>query len=115
MQPVHCFQLVDRCFYSRKCVCSCIAAVSAGEDRFDILRCSLLSLYRDLLALPAIPEPEVAKGTPADSSSSSFAQSASDSSSIDQDAPEPASAGASGSHCRAVVHLMVHKSAKVNW
>lgn len=69
----------------------------------------------DLLALPAISEPEVAEGTPVDSSSSSFASSATGSSSVDQDASNPAPADASSSHCRAVVHLMVHKSAKVNW
>jgi hypothetical protein len=67
---------------------------------------------RDLLALPAISEPEVAGGVPVDSSSS-FGASRTDSSSVDQDA-EPASSDSS-SHCRAVVHLMVHKSAKVNW
>lgn len=81
-----------------------------------LLSCRCLAYcFRDLLALPAISEPEVAEGTPVDSSSSSFASSATGSSSVDQDASNPAPADASSSHCRAVVHLMVHKSAKVNW
>jgi hypothetical protein len=70
----------------------------------------------NLLALPAIPESEAlaaaessapAAGTDA-SSTNSYASARSETSST-------ASADGSSHHGRAVVHLMVHKSAKVNW
>lgn len=64
-----------------------------------------------LLALPAIPELSAVTDEIADAGSASFSSFSTDSSAAGS---SDASAD-SGSHGRAVVHLMVHKSAKVNW
>lgn len=70
---------------------------------------------RSMLALPAIPESEAVPAEPAapaaDTGASIFGSASSGSRGT---APAPAECGGNH-HGRAVVHLMVHKSAKVNW